>query len=365
MYQISEFSYLCKATLKTLRHYHKIGLLVPKKIDEFTGYRYYEEEQVSDFYKIKQLQTAGFTLNEIKQIISEKNILKLEKQIVKIKEETTKKIEILQDILKTSKKENSCNIEFISNPVFYTVGNFYIIKNNKDLFKRKKEYSYIDNYPKVFINYNKYYQENDFLCFIGNIVPKEVYKKEISDKVRFNNSMVKSLLHAKVIDSVISTYQEIIQFANQNHIQIRGEFYEITNNNDTDVYVEAYDLLTENIDTIRHYEHVAETIQDIFPKEFIGCWKLQGEIIEPYFMIDYNRPHPMPDTNLVELELHKDGSTNFPFITWKDKYLLVNYNNKIIYNPIYLTKDKKYLELLYNMDYSNSRPYIYYYSKIK
>ena len=45
MYRIGEFSHLCETTIKTLRHYDKINLLKPSKIDDFTGYRYYEDNQ--------------------------------------------------------------------------------------------------------------------------------------------------------------------------------------------------------------------------------------------------------------------------------------------------------------------------------
>ena len=65
MYQIKEFSYLCKTTIKTLRHYEKVGVLLPKEINSLTGYRFYEESQVETFQQIKTLQEAGFTLKEI------------------------------------------------------------------------------------------------------------------------------------------------------------------------------------------------------------------------------------------------------------------------------------------------------------
>ena len=40
--KIGAFSKLCRVTVKTLRHYEELGLLVPAEIDEWTGYRYYE-----------------------------------------------------------------------------------------------------------------------------------------------------------------------------------------------------------------------------------------------------------------------------------------------------------------------------------
>ena len=96
MYRIGEFSHLCETTIKTLRHYDKINLLKPTKVDNFTGYRYYEEDQIKTLEKIKQLQYAGFSLKDIKDLLKETNKEKLNKQIEIIKEENSKKIMILQ-----------------------------------------------------------------------------------------------------------------------------------------------------------------------------------------------------------------------------------------------------------------------------
>ena len=54
---------------QTLRYYDRIGLLTPAKVDEWTGYRYYEEEQALLFVKIKNLQQADFSIEEIKTIL--------------------------------------------------------------------------------------------------------------------------------------------------------------------------------------------------------------------------------------------------------------------------------------------------------
>jgi len=79
MYRIGEFSYLCETTVKTLRHYNKINLLNPKKIDESTGYRYYTDNQIETFNKINALQTAGFKLTEIKSMLEHLKEEKIEK----------------------------------------------------------------------------------------------------------------------------------------------------------------------------------------------------------------------------------------------------------------------------------------------
>lgn len=39
MYRIGELSKLCNISVKALRYYDAQGLLIPDKIDKFTGYR--------------------------------------------------------------------------------------------------------------------------------------------------------------------------------------------------------------------------------------------------------------------------------------------------------------------------------------
>lgn len=46
-FKIGEFSKLCQVTVKTLRHYEEIGLMIPVEVDEWTGYRYYDISQLS------------------------------------------------------------------------------------------------------------------------------------------------------------------------------------------------------------------------------------------------------------------------------------------------------------------------------
>ena len=43
MITIQGFARLCGCNTQTLRYYDRIGLLAPARVDEWTGYRYYEE----------------------------------------------------------------------------------------------------------------------------------------------------------------------------------------------------------------------------------------------------------------------------------------------------------------------------------
>lgn len=71
--RIGEFAKICHTKISVLRHYDKQGLLVPAYVDRFTGYRYYTKEQIAVFTHITALKKAGFSLAEIRRIISERN----------------------------------------------------------------------------------------------------------------------------------------------------------------------------------------------------------------------------------------------------------------------------------------------------
>ena len=66
--KIGEFSQMMQVTVKTLRHYEQKGILFPCKVDEWTGYRYYSVEQMQRLNTIRQLQSLGFSLDEIKEL---------------------------------------------------------------------------------------------------------------------------------------------------------------------------------------------------------------------------------------------------------------------------------------------------------
>lgn len=67
---IKEFATLCGCNTQTLRYYDKIDLLKPVKVDQWSGYRYYTKAQAISFVKIKNLQAADFTIDEIKALLT-------------------------------------------------------------------------------------------------------------------------------------------------------------------------------------------------------------------------------------------------------------------------------------------------------
>ena len=67
IYKIGEFAKLVNANIKTIRYYDEMNLLNPKEIDKYTSYRYYNDDNVKEFYSIMLLKKMGFSLDEIRK----------------------------------------------------------------------------------------------------------------------------------------------------------------------------------------------------------------------------------------------------------------------------------------------------------
>ena len=96
MYRIGEFSTLSKTTIKTLRYYEKEGLLIPSYVDKETGYRFYETRQLIDLSKIISLRQIGMSIDNIREILNGKDIIKM---LELRKEEVESQISISKDQL--------------------------------------------------------------------------------------------------------------------------------------------------------------------------------------------------------------------------------------------------------------------------
>ncbi|WP_085834299.1 MerR family transcriptional regulator [Clostridium merdae] len=69
MLKIGDFSRLSRISIRMLRHYDEIGLLMPQSIDSSTGYRYYNEAQLVTANRIQALKEMGFGLSVIAEIM--------------------------------------------------------------------------------------------------------------------------------------------------------------------------------------------------------------------------------------------------------------------------------------------------------
>ena len=66
---IGEFSRLTHLTVKTLRHYHQQGLLVPYAVDGQSGYRRYSLDQVPAALLIGRLRALDMPLADVRRAV--------------------------------------------------------------------------------------------------------------------------------------------------------------------------------------------------------------------------------------------------------------------------------------------------------
>ena len=69
--RISEFAAFCSVSVRALHLYDRIGLFKPAQIDDATGYRYYLPEQMHLLNTIISFKKVGFSLMEIKGMLSD------------------------------------------------------------------------------------------------------------------------------------------------------------------------------------------------------------------------------------------------------------------------------------------------------
>ncbi len=125
--KIGEFAKMCGTKISVLRHYDKEKLLVPEYTDAFSGYRHYSSEQILIFHRITALKKAGFSLQEIKELIYS---VKTAEEIGKIFSEKKKSfLTALENLKEAEFVMTKLNIKF---------------ENDKAIIKNMPDSSFID-----------------------------------------------------------------------------------------------------------------------------------------------------------------------------------------------------------------------------
>jgi DNA-binding transcriptional MerR regulator len=70
MISIGRMARVCGLTVKALRHYDRIGLLVPAEVDSGTGYRYYHSDQIVAARLIQTLRSVDVPLEQVRACLA-------------------------------------------------------------------------------------------------------------------------------------------------------------------------------------------------------------------------------------------------------------------------------------------------------
>ncbi|MFR6258284.1 MAG: MerR family transcriptional regulator [Anaerovoracaceae bacterium] len=80
-YSIGEVASTCNISIRTLRYYDEIGLVVPEIRKEGSKYRYYSKDQMLNIIIIRKLRCLGIGLKDIKSIVEENDLDVMRKSV--------------------------------------------------------------------------------------------------------------------------------------------------------------------------------------------------------------------------------------------------------------------------------------------
>jgi DNA-binding transcriptional MerR regulator len=99
-YSIGQFSEKTNTSIRTLHYYDEIGLLTPEK-DPHTGHRWYDDKDLLTLHQIVSLKFLGFSLDQIKQLLSQSHYdLSLKQSLLLQKEALEAQKEKIETALK-------------------------------------------------------------------------------------------------------------------------------------------------------------------------------------------------------------------------------------------------------------------------
>jgi DNA-binding transcriptional MerR regulator len=118
---IGDFSKMTYLSIKALRRYHDIGLLVPADVDASSGYRYYEPSQVPLGQVIRRFRELGMPLEQVKQVVqapdqSERNeiIVAHLRQMESALQQTQETVTSLRQLLEQPRAPQPLAVEYRS-----------------------------------------------------------------------------------------------------------------------------------------------------------------------------------------------------------------------------------------------------------
>lgn len=126
LFSIGEVAKIKGITIKALRYYHKVGILIPRFIDDTTGFRYYSIDQFISIDVIKGCRVIGVSIAELQEVFKKCNtdelleFLKIKKyeaqENIKKMKEVIKNIDDINTFVEHSKDiliNNEINIEVL------------------------------------------------------------------------------------------------------------------------------------------------------------------------------------------------------------------------------------------------------------
>lgn len=235
MLKIGEFSKLSHFTIKALRFYEKEGLLVPAKVDEWTGYRFYTTDQLETAASIKSYRQLDLSVNEIKAIFSGDDIktilLKKAEQLKKQKSTIDVHLSIINHILEEKQMKYQVTIKEIpAVTVYYSEVRIprysdmmqYIPKIGAECMKLNPNLKCTEP-PYEFCEYlDNEHRDCDILIRHNEAVTESGVENENIKFREIPAVKVLSIFHKGAYDNIGEAYAYITKYAEENRYKVNG-----------------------------------------------------------------------------------------------------------------------------------------------
>lgn len=276
-YSIGEVSSLCNISIRTLRYYDEIDLIVPEIRKEGSKYRYYSKEQMLNIIIIRKLRCLGMGLKEIKNIVSANDLDKMESSVAERLKCIENEIDQLQKSHKNgevllqrlqmgeniingkissepdSRQSSGINIEYIPEiNIYYSRKMMRAYHNEEVSIERWVEINdQVEKYGLTACGpiLVTYYTEllDQFLSKTCDIEFGIQVEDCDSERVRsFGGFEAVTIYHVGAYSDIIKTYVKALQWINQNNYMVNGPVSE--------------EFIISPIDVNRECEHVTKII---------------------------------------------------------------------------------------------------------
>lgn len=252
LFSIGRAASISGVSTKTLRYYESLGLIVPKKVSDGSGYRYYDRETLLLVPVIKYYRQIGLDLKRIKELISEAScanhyhyLEQRKDEIMLEREKLLVSMASVDDWMKLIVEGELClQSQFSAYPSKKnsTISLKYY-DEEKHFCQIKQDFDY--NHKEAIINLDwiRFLEEKNLEVSGPVILKYDSYRQKMLGKIdsvtimqhcfpesdciySFGGFFALGAYHIGSLDRISETYQELLQYAEDKGLSLKNESYE-------------------------------------------------------------------------------------------------------------------------------------------
>jgi DNA-binding transcriptional MerR regulator/predicted transcriptional regulator YdeE len=234
---IGEFSRMTYLSVKTLRHYHEIGLLEPTRVNPDTGYRLYDAGQVATAQVIRRLRELDMPVDQVRAVLAAENLTSRNDVILRHLDRMQRQLAATQQTVSTLKallSEPSAEVGVVyrSDPAQWTVAieTYSSASGPSDwfdaVFGQLHANPIVDRAgPDGALYYPEYFQSDRGRIVAFVPVPEPIASEELRAR-ELPATDYAVALHTGSFESIDRTYGALGQFVAEQAISIDGPIRE-------------------------------------------------------------------------------------------------------------------------------------------